>query len=196
MFPRFQNSREVSVDETFPQFDAQNLVVLHGEIVTFPELPYYGFDHGDKTAKLALVILGEDATPAENTARAQRAIWCAGLFHDLGRRAPLGTPDPDHAQRSATLAEAILRGHHDLWADEDLRETVCRLIAHHGTRPAGDPLARALWDADHYEACRVAPGTREGLEYLKRQTQADTLCTAWARDKTHLQRYMQFRGWR
>jgi hypothetical protein len=193
--PSFSNQYEVGIDEQFPQFDATDLGYIAGEKIEFPELAHYGFDHGDKTAKLALVILGE-CGGIEMGPSQQKALWTAALFHDIGRRAELGKPDPEHAQRGATIVEAILRGMPDLWHDEVLRNTACRLVANHSKRPeTKDPLAMALWDADHFEAARFEPGTQNGLLYLKTMSRPETLCTDWARSRSRLKTYMEFRGW-
>lgn len=188
------NSFEVSADDTFPQIDFLNLGSPERP-VDFPDLEHYGFEHGDKTAKLATVILshigGKSAKP-EN----MRAVWVAGYFHDIGREEDWHTPDPDHALRSANILEHILRSDPSLWGDALLRETACRLVANHSKRPESqNPLETALWDADCFEAARFAPGTREGLVRLKERTDLKNLCTAWAKDRARLKTYMEFRGW-
>jgi hypothetical protein len=53
----------------------------------------------------------------------------------------------------------------------------------------------ALWDAEAYETARFAPGQPEGLKALKAATDFKRLTTEWARNKDHLIRYMEFRGW-
>ena len=156
--PMQQQSFEVGADETFPQIDFRN-IGLHedGKKIDFPEIEYYGFKHGDQTAKLGIVILsfqGKEANTPENL----RAVWLAGYFHDMGRSEVWTKADPNHAARSVHITERILKAT-DLWADERLRDTVCRLIANHSTRPeTADPLACALWDADCYESARSGGG--------------------------------------
>lgn len=193
--PMMQNSFEVEADQTFPQIDFTNLGLDdEGKPIEFPDLPYYGFDHGDKTAKLATVILSHQG-PQHSKPEHLRAVWVAGYFHDLGRTQPWTKPDPYHAARSASLLERVLKAT-DLWADGLLRDTACRLVANHSTRPeTNDPLARALWDADCFEAARFEPGQREGLVKLKERTAKDVLCTDWARNHQRLKTYMEFRGW-
>jgi len=55
--PMMKNSFEVGADDTFPQIDFSQLGKdENGNPIEFPDLEFYGFDHGDKTAKLACVI--------------------------------------------------------------------------------------------------------------------------------------------
>jgi len=192
--PVMTNSFEVSADDTFPQIDFTRLGTPERP-VDFPELKYYGFEHGDKTAKLATVILSHLGEAANKPANL-RAVWVAGYFHDIGREAHWQTHDLDHALRSANILEHILRSDPELWADKLLQETACRLVAHHSTRPeTQNPLDMALWDADCFESVRFAPGTKEGLVKLKERTALQNLCTDWAKDRSRLHTYMEFRGW-
>ena len=73
--PMMQNSFEVEADQTFPQIDFTNLGLDdEGKPIEFPDLPYYGFDHGDKTAKLATVILSHQGPAAQQTRTPQSRL--------------------------------------------------------------------------------------------------------------------------
>jgi hypothetical protein len=188
-----QQKRSVEVDSNIPQFHLQDLAPG----VVWPEEPF-GVQHGMHTAKLALVILSH-AYGEHDTEENQRVLWCAALFHDLGRQTDFRTEDPQHNQQSAMLANRVLRSPaHGVEFDAALHERVCKLIAQHAlsddTMPT-DPLACALWDADAYESTRVMPGTHDGLTYMKKRTNPDRLCSGWAKDRENLKRYMQFKGW-
>lgn len=190
------NSFEVGADDIFPQIDFHNLGIGDdGKAIDFPDLDYYRFDHGDKTAKLATVILSVQG-PRANTPQNMRAVWLAGYFHDIGRSQPWNADDPHHARRSADILERVLKTLPDVRGDDLLCSTACKLVAHHSSRPeTRDPLAMALWDADCFEAARFMPGTREGLVRLKERTALSNLCTDWAKSRDRLKTYMGFRGW-
>lgn len=189
--------REIAPDENFPIFDITDLGAFDDDgrmtPIAFPDfLEHYGFKHGDQTAKLALVILSHH--PQHNTLANQRAVWTAAIFHDIGRSRP--GPDPTHPERGERILEHILRNRPDLWADEHLRHEACRLVRFHSQRPEShDVVAQALWDADCYEASRFSPGTPEGLRILKERTALTNLCSEWSKNRDHLRRYMEHRGW-
>jgi hypothetical protein len=187
-----QQKHSVEVDDNIPQIHLQDLAPG----VFWPEEPY-GVQHGMHTAKLALVILSQ--TPKYDTPENQRALWCAALFHDLGRQADFRIDDPGHNQQSAVLTAKVLKNPaHGIHFEAALHERVCKLIAQHNLDESlmpTDPLAVALWDADAYESARVAPGTHDGLIYLKKRTNPERLITPWAKNRENLKRYMQFKGW-
>lgn len=166
------------------------LAHFHLDTVEWPSVEHYGYDHAQNVARLALVILANEY-PELNVSREQRVLWCAALFHDTGRTAPFGAEDPSHAQRSAALAEAYLRGDPLHGGDPDLRERVGRLIARHHEAPE-EPLAKVLADADAIDSCRVLPNTAAGLAYFRERTK--TLHTQWP-TRERLRKYMVHRGW-
>jgi hypothetical protein len=194
--PAQTNSYEINLEDNIPLFDFTDLGKFEdGTPIEFPDLPYYGIDHGQKTAQLASTLLSY-LGPKTNDNTSHRILWTAGCFHDIGRTEPWNHSDPHHAQRSADILERILRGDSRYWHDDLLRAEACKLVANHSKRPEdGNPLAMALWDADCFEAARVEPGTPTGLKYLKSRTSFDVLTTEWAKDRARLKRWMDFRGW-
>lgn len=196
-------SNNIEMDHTFPHFDYRCLGVsmigdtgkAQGKPIEFPVDSSYDITHGQNTAKAAVAFLSYMG-PAVDTVEERRALWTAGLFHDIGRQEYLGVPDPDHGRRGAELTERILKAHPSYWSDVKLIERVTRLIADHSKQPHvnDDPLRRALWDADCMEACRYRPGTGDGLAYWK-ERRALTV-TEWGRDVNKQRKYMLFRGWK
>lgn len=151
----------------------------------------FGYDHARQTSRLAVHI----AESLGLTGRDLQVVKAAGLFHDIVREGPWQQPDPGHNMRCAIAAEEAMRNDPEWWAQKDLHEEICRVIAQHsldGPQPS-DPRAQALWDADSYEAARFAPNTREGLEILKKRL--DRLCTPWAQLAEHQRRWRDNRGW-
>lgn len=142
------------------------------------ELPEYGFDHAKRTSQLAVHIGLELNIPEADL----KILRTAAFLHDIGRKTSWRQADPYHAERSAALADDIMR-RSSWWAAEERRRAVCQLILGHHVgvdhRPQG-PLATALHDADCYEAARLAPGTKEGLEVMSARHK---LCAStWAQD--------------
>jgi hypothetical protein len=184
-----QQTRSIEADANIPQ--------IHLGEIEWPDEPY-GVQHAMHTAKLALVILSH-AFQEHDTPENQRALWCAALFHDLGRQTDFRVPDPTHNQQSAVLAGRVLKNPmHGVEFEATLHERVCKLIAQHSLLDDNlptDPLACSLWDADAYESTRIMPGTHEGLTYMKKLTNPERLCTPWAKNRDNLKRYMQFKGW-
>lgn len=181
--PTAETSHSFGPNDKLPMFDLKS--------IDFPAVENYGYDHGKNTARLALVILSH-AFPELNNQREQSVLWTAALFHDVGRSTPFGVEDANHAAQSAAILDKFIRGQDAYCHDVELRERACRLVARHHEVP-DEPLAKVLADADAYEACRVLPGTSEGLRYLKARTA--TLHTEWAKSKSNLKTYMGHRGW-
>jgi hypothetical protein len=187
------------IDDAIPQIHLQDLGIdADGQKIVWPDLEGYDEKHGMNTAKLALVILSY-TWPELNNDRNQAILWCAALLHDIGRQEDFRTPDTTAASRSAELANRILRNPvHGVELDGELREGACKLIANldveSGEMPK-DALAQALWDAEAYEYSRLRPNTYDGLKLVKKYTAPELLCTAWAKDRNNLKRYMDWRGW-
>lgn len=170
--------------------------VLDGAVdlrdIPWPADPLYGYNHCQEMSMLAHYIgegLGVSVADLQ-------AVKLAGLLHDLGRQAPWGQPDPVHAARSADLAVAWLRSQNESWYRQELIEQVGWLISNHALTAKDlpvDPRLQALWDADAYEAARVAPGTPEGLKAFR--TATSRLCTAWAKDRENQRTWLRHRGW-
>lgn len=151
----------------------------------------FGYDHARHTSRLAVHI----AEGLGLKTRDIQIVKAAGLFHDLDRRGPWQQADSNHAMRSAIAAEEAMRNDPEWWSQKELHEQICRLISQHnldGDLPI-DPLAKALWDADSYEAARLAPNTREGAAILKQRM--ERLTTDWARIPEHQRRWRATRGW-
>jgi hypothetical protein len=191
---------EHEADSEFPLFDFHHLGKdRDGEPIDFPDLEYFKHGHGKWVAHHAVVILGHEY-PHLNNRENNRALWTAGLFHDIGRTEPWTKSDPTAAKRSADLLDIIIRTTSATAGEEKLRETACKLVYARDfrNRPSAfpdDPLLRCLCDADAYDASRFAPGTSEGLAVLKAATATAVLNTQWAKNKAHLRRYMAARGW-
>lgn len=161
------------------------------ENITWGEEPF-GYEHARQTSKLAVHI----AEGLGLTGRDLQIVKAAGLFHDIVRQGPWQQPDPGHAMRCAVAAEEFMRKDPEWWAQKDLHQEICKLIAQHdleGKTPT-DPRAQALWDADSYEAARFSPNTKEGLEILKKRL--ESLCTQWAKLPDHQRRWRDSRGWK
>ena len=186
------------IDDAIPQIHLQDLGTFEGKKIEWPELEGYDEKHGLNTAKLALVILSY-TWPELNNDENQAILWCAALLHDLGRQEDFRSPDTVSADRSAKLADAILRNPvHGVELNGALREGVCKLIAN--LDPASDTLpqdalSQALWDAEAYEYSRLRPNSYDGLALVKKHTAPERLCTTWAKSRDNLKRYMSWRGW-
>lgn len=198
---------DAQMDDQFPQFDYRSLGVPRigdtgvaqglgdDKPIPWPAAPY-DHRHGEGVAKLALVIFSHSNAQALDTYENRAALWVAGLFHDIGRQMHFGMPDPEHGMRSATLTERILKTS-AYWADTNLRERACRLIAHHSMPPSSatdDPLKVALWDADCYDAARFRPGTADGLNVWKERRKL--VLSEFARNTDHMKRWARHRGWK
>lgn len=161
------------------------------EHIAWPTVQYYGYDHARNTSRLAAHI----ASYLGLSERDISIVKAAGLFHDIGRLEPWHKEDRDHAFRSASFAEEYMKKDPEWWAQRDLHEEICRLIAQHslsGEAPR-DPRAIALYDADCMEAARIAPNTIEGAKLMKQRM--SQLQTEWARHSEHQQRWRTYRGW-
>lgn len=168
-------------------------------IAPWPTVEHYGADHGKWTAQLAEHIA---SMVLSLSARDADIVRLAGFYHDLGRSLPFGNDDPNHAQRSAELAERVLRGDPQWWSRGDLIGEVCKLIAGHRLPPLGRPQAVprptdhraiALWDADCYEAARIAPKTETGMQIV-RERYAQVI-TKWAMMPNNKMAWRKTRGW-
>lgn len=178
------------------EMNRQRTGVLDGALdlrdIPWPTDAHYGYSHGQEMSTLAHYIgegLGVSAADL-------KALKLAGLLHDLGRQAPWGKSDPQHAARSADLAVSFLRSQNESWYRQELIEQVGWLISNHALSSSDlptDPRLQALWDADAYEAARVAPGTSEGLKAFRAAT--SRLCTAWAKDRENQRIWLRHRGW-
>lgn len=178
------------------EMNRQRTGVLDGALdlrdIPWPADDLYGYNHSQEMSTLAHYI----AEGLKVSAADLKALKLAGLLHDLGRQAPWGQPDPNHAQRSADLAGRFLRSQNETWFQHGLISGVEWMIAHHDLSAKElptDPRLQALWDADSYEAARVKPGTPEGLKAFR--TATSRLCTEWARDKENQRIWLRHRGW-
>ncbi len=151
----------------------------------------YGYYHGKWTAQLAVHIAETlpDVKPED-----LRVLRTAALLHDIGRREDWRKPDPGHAQRSAALADELMK-RTEWWAQSALRERVCRTIATHTLEgpPPGDPILISLWDAECLESARLGPKTKAGASILAARTAR--VLTPWAKNPEHQRRWRDMRGW-
>lgn len=167
--------------------------------INFPDrvdpvlLKDYGYQHHSETAKLAHRV-GEFLGLSEHDLS---VVKNAGMLHDLGRRTPWPGVDPGHQERSAQMADEAMRNDPIIWGDGKKRFDVCWVIANHrmdGPAPPTDPRLVALWDAECYEACRFAVGTREGIQAMK--AGFERVITAWAKHEEYQRRWRAHRGWK
>jgi len=154
-------------------------------LVEWPTAPGYGYDHAKNTSQLAVHIGG-----ALNLKDAElKVLRTAAFLHDIGRRAPWTESDPSHAQRSAELADSIMR-RSPWWSASALREQVCKLIVAHdlnnGRKPT-DPLAIALHDAECFEACRRMHDGTAGADLMA--TRRKACISEWALDDGYHRRW-------
>lgn len=193
MLPNMNMERLMAAAEA----NAQRSVAL--EHVDLREVPWspiaeYGYQHCQETSMLAHHIgriVGLDD-------KALKSIKAAALLHDLGRTQPWQATDPGHGARSADLAVEFLRKQEATRLNKEFIDDVGWLIAHHdlsGEKPS-DLRLQCLWDADSYEAARLAPGTPEGLKVFRARTSNDRLCTDWAKDTNNKKVWLAHRGWR
>jgi putative nucleotidyltransferase with HDIG domain len=155
------------------------------DLVDWPAIPHYGVDHGKRTSQLA-VHIGQQLDVRDDDLKVLRT---AALLHDIGRRAPWDENDPEHAQRSAELAEEVMRAT-PWWSQSQLRDRVCRLIAAHTMQysmPPSDPLLVALHDAEAYESFRFVSEGSKATELITRRV--GQLLTDWAKNLEHQRRY-------
>lgn len=182
---------------TLAQQNAQRSVALeHVDLreIEWSQVPGYDYRHGQETSMLAAHI----ARILELPERAFKSIKAAGLLHDLGREQPWQASDPTHGVRSADLAVKFLRAQEATRLNTELIDDVGWLLAHHdlsGERPS-DLRLQCLWDADSYEAARLAPGTPEGLKIFRARTSNDRLCTDWAKSSENKKVWLAHRGWK
>jgi HD superfamily phosphodiesterase len=161
--------------------------------IVYPSVPGYGPEHGKHTSQLSVYCA---ATEGLTNVTEVETLKAAGLLHDLGRATPAGTPDRDHALRSAERADRAIRSDPSGSGQGALREAVCRLIAQHSLDkkdPPQDPLARALWDADSLEAARHAPNTARGRAFVVERYAR--LLSPWARKKSVQVKWLKKYGW-
>jgi len=162
--------------------------------VTWSEVEHYGYSHGQEVSMLAHYV-GQWLGLSQNVLE---RVKLAGLLHDVGRQTTWQVPDPNHNQRSADAAVRFLRSQGELWHQQDLIDEVAWLIANHDLSAKELPTdhrLQALWDADSYDAARLAPGTPEGLKVFRERTRAERLCTAWAKQRDNKQVWLKHRGW-
>lgn len=112
----------------------------------------HGMDHAAKVALDAGALMHIEARalePPERLAHRIRVAHCAGLLHDIARK------EPDHAQRGADRASALLR---DLPLEVTDVQDICAAIRNHeafrepvgvDTR-SGALLSDVLYDADKF----------------------------------------------
>ena len=162
--------------------------------IQWPPDPF-GFDHAKNTAQLCLSFCAEYSISEKE----ERMLWTAAMFHDVGRKGHWAKEDPLHRIESARIAEEILAKDPDLWVETEMREGACKLIMDHTLNrkkeDVTNPLEKILWDAEIYESVRFAPGTHEGLLMVKERL-AQGLFSQWANNSKHLQRWMEYRGWK
>jgi hypothetical protein len=163
--------------------------------VTWPEVEHYGYQHGQEVSMLAHYV-GEFLGLPKNVLE---RVKLAGLLHDLGRETPWQVADPNHRLRSADLAVRFLRSQNEVWHQHELIDEVGWLITNHDLSSKElptDPRLQALWDADSYDAARLAPGTSEGLKIFRERTRAERLCSAWAKEVVNKRVWLNHRGWK
>jgi hypothetical protein len=183
----------------------------HAQIVAdvpWPVHEHFGHDHAKWTAKLAeraLRAVFEQRSLGEPPPHAIDVITGAAMFHDLGRRlAPADswrTQEPEHAKRSAEIAEQVMRTNESWRFKQGAHAEICALIARHKLPPLGrddgrrptDPFEIALWDAECFESSRFEPNTDAGL--LITRERFNQTVSAWARLPEHRQRWRAER-WR
>lgn len=158
--------------------------------IPFPDLEYYDYEHGTHTMMLATTV-ARDIIGITNKNELD-AVKVAALFHDVGRKEVWQRPDPMHAIRSADAALAYLQLKN---APTSLIERACKLIAMHSLSgdPPGDPLLKALWDADSLEAARFTPNRSPGRTELAKRRRR--MCTEWAARTDTAKIWMRKRGW-
>ncbi len=169
--------------------------------IPWPTVPYFGYDHHSAYAKLAFHIAtwlkaaktcgGELLEPADFT-----AIKAAAVLHALGRSVPWPGAE-NHAQRSAELAEAVMRKDPMFWGDDKTRVHACQLITGMNGEPPGagaTPHQVALWDADCFEQCRFAVNTGEGIRAMAAGFKR--CISPWAKEPANQESWRKYRGWR
>ena len=170
--------------------------------VTWPEVEYYGHDHGKQTSRLVLHVaqtMSEEpgASATLFSKDDLHVIKAVGYFHDIGRQVGWPHADPGHHERSAELAGKAMAADSENWVPAHLRNEVCRVILAHGVSEDGprptDPRMIALHDAECLEAARFAPNTPEGLTFMGRRFAR--LITPWARNRDVQARWKRHRGW-
>lgn len=155
------------------------------------ELAQYDYYHGKYTSQLAVHILEgfPDVRPRE-----LQVLRTAAFLHDLGRERNWRMADPGHQERSARMANEVLRAS-PLWSNSDLVDEMCALIAKHTLpgRPVS-PSEIVLHDAECFESARFAPDTREGIEIMRARMGA--CVTPWGQLLEHQRRWRATRGWK
>lgn len=159
-----------------------------------PALKDFGFKHHSDVAKLSYHIGSWLGLPEP----VLTAVKGAGMLHDLGRSVPWapGAPrDPGHHERSAHLADEVMRKDLVFWGARELRDEICWLISNSkldGPAPTDKRLI-ALWDAECFEQARFAVNTREGAESMR--AGFERCVTPWAQLKEHQQTWRAEKGW-
>lgn len=194
---REQHESALSTAAKFAQLSNGKRDTRH---VVWPEVPYYGFDHGNQTSRLAVYIAErmQDAGEAKFRDNDIHLIKAVGFYHDLGRTRPWNLAD-DHHARSAQLAGAAMAGDAENWVPHHVRDEVCQVIQNSHSvgdedTPPSDPRLIALWDAECLEAARFEPNTLEGMQVIDRRFAR--ILTPWARLAETKNRWKAHRGWK
>lgn len=157
----------------------------------FPDLPYYGAQHGTMVSQLSDTI-GRLLALTENDLE---VVKTAGIYHDIGREKTYEHADAQHNVRSAEIAHRVLTGRKDGHGDREFVAKVCRLIHMHsldGAKPA-DLMMQTLHDADALDSCRILPGTTVGMLLIQRRKAQ--CCTPFGRNKEVWAKMMAHHGW-
>jgi len=172
--------------------------------IDFPELEHHGYDHAQQTSDCALRIFASLPLYSEGPSWEQKlnleTVRLAGMMHDLGRHEDWPRKDPRHNERSAAIAEKLIRDDPKFAPDPAMREklagSVPRIILEHDLNgaPPQDPRAQALWDADSYEIFRFDVGEIKHLRGPAKERMG-RLCTEWAKKIENQRRWRVYRGW-
>lgn len=161
-------------------------------IIPYPDLHGYGKEHHEKTAQLTKYLAEYDKTLTQND---RNILWAVSILHDVGRVVQWGQPDVNHYQRSAAIAEQVLKLSGEDFNKPAFIEETCRLIANHGEHDTSDPRLKIFFDAERLECVRVFPNSRTGLQTIRNVCDPAKFSNKLCGEQEFIKQWMRFRGW-
>ncbi len=195
---------EVDVSKETPHIDFRELGTFEGEKIEFPDVKYFGFEHGSNTQRMAWVLMSyadvdEDGVklPDEkcviDTAYNRRVMWMAAFFHDIGRTQEWFEVDRGANARSIVLTRCVFEQYPELKEEAGGKFMTDVLELMFNYKFGKDALSKCLREAERFEEARFAPNTKKALARL--EIAWGGMETFFGAAKGHQQQYQRSKGW-